>query len=164
MKLTAATSAKFRKESAQNGERLPSPEGDTNGAVSSLSVHVDAAGPSKSWKLKRVRQCKKCPWKASTNPHDIPDGYCETRHRRLSATIADPGEYKPGSPLVAMACHEHPVGDEAHCIGWLVHQLGPGNNIALRLAMLNCENVYAIQTDGPQHQSFEDTFPKPTEP
>ena len=27
--------------------------------------------------LKRTKQCKNCPWKVSTNPFDIPDGYCE---------------------------------------------------------------------------------------
>lgn len=59
----------------------------------------------------------------------------------------------------AMACHEHPPGDEAHCIGWLANQLGPGNNIALRLQMMSCKNVAELKLDGPQHQHFEDTLP-----
>lgn len=112
-----------------------------------------------TWKLKRVRQCAKCPWKVSTNPHDIPDGYCETQHRGLSKTIADPGAMPGAGPLVAMSCHEHPVGDEAHCVGWLAHQIGPGNNIALRIRMLDCENLGSIQLDGRQHERFEDTLP-----
>lgn len=114
----------------------------------------------KTWKLKRVRQCAKCPWKVSTDPHEIPKGYSEEKHRGLAATIADPGAFNPAeATLRAMACHEHPPGDEAHCVGWLAHQLGPGNNIALRLQMLSCENIRDLKLDGEQHERFEDTLP-----
>ena len=27
-------------------------------------------------KLKRLKQCAKCPWKVSTDPHDIPNFCC----------------------------------------------------------------------------------------
>lgn len=110
-----------------------------------------------TWKLKRVRQCAKCPWKVSTDPHDIPNGYSEELHRRLACTIANPGSIH--SAASAMACHESPLGEEAHCIGWLVNQLGPGNNIPLRIQMMSCENAKAISLDGEQHQRFEDTLP-----
>lgn len=109
-------------------------------------------------KLKRVKQCEKCPWKVSTDPSEIPGGYSPDLHRDLSCTIAEPGSFRPSS--AAMACHESPPGDEAHCVGWLAHQLGPGNNIGLRLRMLSCENIRAVQLDGPQHERFEDTLPK----
>lgn len=56
-----------------------------------------------------------------------------------------------------MACHET---EDAHCIGWLVNQLGPGNNIALRLAMRACENITAVKLLGAQHATFEDTLPR----
>lgn len=46
------------------------------------------------WKLKRVRQCGKCPWKVSTDPHDIPHGYCEKKHANLASTIAEPGSLR----------------------------------------------------------------------
>ncbi len=59
-----------------------------------------------------------------------------------------------------MACHEHPPGDEAHCVGWLMNQLGPGNNIPLRLKVRSCENIDAVTLDGPQHERFVDTLPK----
>lgn len=85
------------------------------------------------------RQCAKCPWKVSVNPHDIPNGYSEEQHRGLSRTIAEPGDIRGSTSM--MACHETPVGAEKPCVGWLVHQLGPGNNI------------------GPQHECFEDTLP-----
>ncbi|NTF18086.1 hypothetical protein G6L37_06685 [Agrobacterium rubi] len=111
-----------------------------------------------AWKLKRVRQCDKCPWKVSTDPRDIPDGYCETKHRGLASTIAEPGAM-PRGPGAAMSCHEHPIGDEAHCVGWLNHQIGVGNNLGLRIALMNCTNAHAIKVDGEQHETFEDTLP-----
>jgi hypothetical protein len=109
------------------------------------------------WKLKRVNQCAKCPWKVSTDPHEIPRGYSEDLHRGLACTIAEPGSLR--STGHAMACHEHPVGEEVFCVGWLAHQIGPGNNIGLRLRMISCENARAIKLDGEQHETFEDTLP-----
>lgn len=114
---------------------------------------------SETWKLNRVRQCAKCPWKVSTNPHEIPDGYTEQMHEALACTIADPDRVQLGGSMHAMACHESPPGEEAHCIGWLANQLGPGNNIAMRLQMMSCENGRHIQLDGEQHERFEDTLP-----
>ncbi|WPE24248.1 hypothetical protein ShzoTeo12_54710 (plasmid) [Shinella zoogloeoides] len=111
-----------------------------------------------NWKLKRVRQCDKCPWKVSTDPHDIPNGYDEVRHAALTTTIAAPGSLTGTGR--AMACHEHPVGEEAHCVGWLMNQLGPGNNIPLRLKVRSCENIDAVVLDGPQHETFAETLPK----
>ena len=58
-----------------------------------------------------------------------------------------------------MACHEHAPGEEAHCVGWLMNQIGPGNNIPLRLRIRDCENIDAMVLDGPQHECFEDTLP-----
>lgn len=109
---------------------------------------------SERWKLKRTAQCEKCPWRVEVDPHDIPNGYCETRHRALEKTIARPGDLL-GSAY-AMACHET---HDAHCIGWLVHQIGPGNNIGLRMRMMTCENAKAIKLRGEQHETFEDTLP-----
>jgi hypothetical protein len=112
-------------------------------------------------KLKRVRQCEKCPWKVSTDPNTIPDGYTPERHRNLSGTVAKPRDVRGvfGGKLRIFACHESPVGDEVHCVGWLMNQLGPGNNIALRIDMMRCENLKHVQLDGPQHEIFEDTLP-----
>lgn len=110
------------------------------------------------WKLKRVRQCAKCPWKVSTDPREIPNGYSEERHRALVSTIATPGLI--GDRSHVMACHEHAPGEEAHCVGWLIHQINEGNNIPLRMSLLDCENIGEVKLDGPQHESLEDTFPK----
>lgn len=106
-----------------------------------------------SWKLKRTAQCEKCPWRVDVDPRDIPDGYCETKHHALVETIAEPGALPvPGAPLRAMACHET---DEAHCVGWVNHQLGVGNNIALRLRMMSCSNIDKLRLRGEQHPSTE---------
>lgn len=109
-------------------------------------------------KLTRTKQCAKCPWRKDVNPHDIPNGYCPTKHAALKDTIADQDApfYHGAGPLRIMACHET---HEAHCVGWLVNQMGHGNNIALRIAMLNCENLSRVKTVGEQHATFEDTLP-----
>lgn len=55
-----------------------------------------------------------------------------------------------------MACHET---HDAHCLGWLMHQLGPGNNLALRISVIGCENIREVELCGEQHETFEDTVP-----
>lgn len=107
------------------------------------------------WKLKRTAQCRKCPWRVETNPHEIPNGYSEGKHRALERTIAKPSDGIFG-PTSVMACHET---DDAHCVGWLVNQLGPGNNIGMRIRMMTCENADKIRLRGKQHERFEDTLP-----
>lgn len=59
--------------------------------------------------------------------------------------------------LRIMACHET---DDAHCIGWLENQLGPGTNIRLRMSMDGCENYSKVRLRGEQHATFADTLPK----
>lgn len=113
-----------------------------------------------SWKLKRTKQCAKCPWKKSTNPHDIPNGYDVEKHKALARTIAA-GDGSDWQNAVAekihiMACHEE---HQSHCIGWLMHQLGPGNNIPLRIHVRDCENIGKVRLDGEQHERFIDTLP-----
>jgi len=108
-----------------------------------------------TWRLNRAVQCKLCPWKVSTNPHDIPRGYDVAKHKALAVTIAEPGSLCNTGHV--MACHE---GHEEYCIGWLVNQLGPGNNIGLRLHMRSCENGRDIRVIGEQHETFEDTLPE----
>ena len=109
------------------------------------------------WKLKRTKQCAKCPWKKTTNPHDIPDGYSEKLHQSLSNTIAKPGSINKS--IVAMSCHETATEEETYCIGWVYQQAGIGNNIGLRIRLMSCSNANEIEIDGQQHIKFEDTLP-----
>lgn len=105
------------------------------------------------------RQCAKCPWRVDVDPHDIPNGYCETKHAGLAGTIATPGELRPRAGLRMMACHETKPGKEQPCVGWLANQLGPGNNIALRIAAIADPSLGEFELSGDQHRRFEDTLP-----
>lgn len=105
-----------------------------------------------------MKQCKACPWRKDVVPdRDIPGGYCPTKHENLASTIAVPGSLQSTGRV--MACHESKVGRERECVGWVVHQLGPGNNIMLRLSARD-GRYNKLETVGPQHQRFEDTLPK----
>ena len=109
------------------------------------------------------RQCAKCPWKKSTDPRDIPNGYSRNLHAGLADTVAEPGSLRPlNGGLKMMACHETAVGAELPCVGWLAHQLGPGNNLALRLRVMTGDVSGDVETVGPQHERFEDTLPPAT--
>lgn len=105
------------------------------------------------------RQCARCPWRVGTNPREIPGGYCETKHAALSRTIADPGRVATDGTLRLMACHESHPGREFPCVGWLSHQLGEGNNIPLRMAVIEGRVDANVETVGPQHACLEDTLP-----
>lgn len=111
----------------------------------------DEDSPGGRLRLRRNVQCKKCPWKKSTNAHKIPNGYSVEQHQALKCTI--------GGGNHSMACHESEIGDEYHCVGWLANQLGPGNNIDLRLRMSHYD-LTKVRTVGEQHERFEDTLPK----
>ena len=113
-------------------------------------------------KLKRSKQCSKCPWKTQTDPNDIPN-YDLERHKKLKDSCATPEDYLRDLYDMRernfMACHESIEGNEMHCIGWLMNQLGPGNNIGLRLSMRKYD-CSELETFGEQHETFEDTLPK----
>lgn len=102
-----------------------------------------------------LKQCKKCPWLVDTDPYDIPNGYCEEKHKALECTIAKGNMLS--SKLKVMACYESPVGKEKMCAGYFANQVGPGNNIGLRLwAIKEKPELILI---GEQHECFEDTLP-----
>lgn len=110
--------------------------------------------------MKHVVQCAKCPWKKSTNPFDIPDGYDEMLHKNLSCTIAkEENEFNPNL-IRAMACHKSSIKEPYFCIGWLSNQLGQGNNIPLRIHMRNYTNLSQLRVVGEQHSNFQDTLPR----
>lgn len=108
------------------------------------------------------KQCKKCPWRKDVDPNDIPNGYSRDKHAALKCTIAEPGGLRSMSGGSMMACHETAVGAEKPCVGWLVNQLGPGNNIGLRLRVMTGQIDGNVETVGEQHERFEDTLPRKT--
>jgi hypothetical protein len=109
--------------------------------------------------LKPRKQCAKCPWKVGTDPNEIPNGYCERKHAALQSTIKS-GLASIGNTLRMMACHETKAGKELPCVGWLANQLGPGNNIGLRMAVGAGRVSANFELDGEQHERLEDTLPQ----
>ncbi len=105
------------------------------------------------------RQCAKCPWKKQTDPTEIPN-YIHKKHKGLTSTIADPGSLQNIDGFKMMACHETQPPKQLPCVGWLLNQLGPGNNILLRLAVTYDRVDGNVEAIGPQHERFEDTLPK----
>lgn len=102
--------------------------------------------------FKRKRQCKACPWKTSTVPgRDIPGGYDPKKHAALKVCQAQ----GLGAGLRIMACHESAAPNEYACVGWLWNQLGPGNNIALRLAGIG-GRFKSLRVDGEQYETIDD--------
>ena len=110
------------------------------------------------------QQCAKCPWKVGTDPNEIPGEYSAEKHAALDKTIATPGDLRTLGTLRMMACHETDAGRELPCVGWLVHQLGPGNNLGLRLRVMSGQVDGNVRTVGPQHERFGDTLPRQMRP
>ena len=108
------------------------------------------------------KQCSKCPWKMSTNPREIPNGYSEDLHRRLQVTIAAPCDLAAVNAPTrkVMGCHESKRGKEIACVGWLVNQLGVGNNLELRIGVMRGEVDANVEVVGAQHETLEDTLPR----
>lgn len=114
-----------------------------------------------SWELKYPRQCVTCPWRVDSHTDNIPN-YERELHEKLDNTIASQDVFAQLSDRSCekrvMACHYQQHGEQRYCIGWLMNQIGPGNNIGMRLRMLDCQNSDEIELRGEQHENFEDTF------
>ena len=110
-------------------------------------------------KLTQTKQCRTCPWRKRSRVADIPN-YQRSLHESLISTIAnsDGNISKINEPVRIMACHYSKDGAELECIGWLMNQLGAGNNIPLRIRMMGCSNTSEIKLDGAQKETFEETF------
>jgi len=96
----------------------------------------------------RKKQCKACPWKKSTNPHEDIPNYDPSLHCELVSCGATS---LFGTKL--MACHESKPGKQYACVGWMVNQLGPGNNIGLRLAAMRGK-IGKLEVVGEQHEDL----------
>jgi hypothetical protein len=78
-------------------------------------------------------------------------------HAGLTKTIQSGLESLTCTTRIAMACHYSKVGEEFPCAGWLANQIGPGNNLGLRLAVMN-GRMPVPEVEGDQHECFEDTL------
>ncbi len=109
-------------------------------------------------KRETVIQCKSCPWRTGCDPDaDIP-GYSRELHCGLEAKTIRSGIDSIGGRLGIMACHYSKPGAEHACAGWLYNQLGSGNNIGVRLAVMSGK-LPVPEVVGEQHENFEDTLP-----
>jgi hypothetical protein len=107
-------------------------------------------------KTKPRRQCKHCPWKKGSDTSKIP-GYRRAKHCKLSSTV-DKGITDIARTLRIMACHKSKTGADIPCVGWMVNQLGPGNNLALRMAVISGRVDAHVVTVGPQHRTLQETL------
>jgi hypothetical protein len=89
---------------------------------------------------------------------DIPN-YVPGLHHKLDNTIAEPGSLcgLGAKTMRVMACHYSKPGEEFPCAGWLHNQLGPGNNIAVRLRVMTGGMPVPV-VDGEQYETFEETL------
>lgn len=111
-----------------------------------------------STKAKPRLQCKTCPWKRDADVRAIP-GYSRKMHEGLACTIAEPGAIHDGARI--MACHYSTEAAPIACVGWIANQLGPGNNIRLRLMVVAGTIDGNVKTVGPQKMSFGETLQRP---
>lgn len=108
-------------------------------------------------KPKFVRQCPTCPWKVGADVNLIPN-YRPDMHAKLTCTIAsDERVPLPGATLRLMACHYSTERKNKPCVGWLHHQIGVGNNIGVRLAVMNSQ-LPVPKVEGDQYETFEETL------
>lgn len=109
--------------------------------------------------MKTIKQCKTCPWRVNCVPkRDIPN-YRPRLHVGLKKTIRSGLESLQGNRQI-MACHYSKPDSEIACAGWLRNQIDEGNNLGMRLAVMNGEHPVPV-VDGPQHATFEGTLCTP---
>lgn len=109
--------------------------------------------------MKRPRmQCQTCPWRADVDPRNIPGGYGHVI-AELLAEHTPSGPASLASTLHIATCHEKPERAKLPCVGWLVHQLGAGNNLALRLRVIHGCIDGNVRTVGPQRDLCRELLP-----
>lgn len=107
-----------------------------------------------SEKPKTVRQCKTCPWKTSVVPsRDVPN-YDPGIYERMQASLRTGVESMTEKVRLVMECHNGKRGANRPCAGWLHHQLGVGNNLGVRLAVIS-GRMPAPKVVGEQHEDLE---------
>ena len=102
------------------------------------------------------KQCVTCPWRADVDPWNMPGGHGYVLPEMLSSHTPS-GMESLATPVLRVAtCHEAAIAKKLPCVGWLVHQLGPGNNFAVRLAVLRGSIDANVRTLGKQRDLPEE--------
>lgn len=110
-------------------------------------------------KTTKLRQCMSCPWRKEVDPmKDIPNYSLGMHQDLVGSTIAREGDDVFTRELHVMACHKSKEGREVECVGWVANQLGPGNNIALRIRAMD-GRYNQLELIGDQHETLEETIP-----
>lgn len=106
---------------------------------------------------KTVKQCRSCPWRIDCEPmRDIPN-YDPELACGLTRTIRSGLESLFVDKLHIMACHYSKPDEEFACAGWLHNQIGPGNNLGVRLRVMTGQ-LPVPEVDGEQHENYENTL------
>lgn len=111
-------------------------------------------------KLIRTKQCDSCPWKKGIMPEDITQGFDLEYYQGVREQFQASGLESIHKQHKQMACHMHPDSNPTPCVGWLINQAGIGNNLFIRLQLMQVENSCDLQVDGEQHNSILDFFSK----
>jgi hypothetical protein len=110
---------------------------------------------------KTVAQCKSCPWRVDCEPdRDIPNYDRELAcglRRTIRSGVDSIASVIATGKMHIMACHYSKPGEEFACAGWLHNQLGPGNNLAVRLRIARGD-LPVPEVDGEQHETYEATL------
>lgn len=105
----------------------------------------------------KINQCKSCPWRVDCDPMtDIPN-YVPNIHCNLDKTIQSGLGTLFQKERHIMACHYSKPGEEFPCAGWLHNQIGPGNNLGVRLLVMTGKMSPPV-VDGLQYETFEETL------
>lgn len=101
------------------------------------------------------RQCRTCPWRADVDPTNIPEGHGRVDGRMLALSVADGLESLANPNVINAECHAYP-GTGLVCVGWLVHQLGPGQNFSVRMKVIKGRIDANVETVGPQRNLVDE--------
>ena len=107
--------------------------------------------------MKSIRQCRSCPWKVGADLSLIPN-YQRDLHTKLTRTIAKEARLPlPNEPLRMMACHYSTDRKNKPCVGWLHNQIGVGNNMIVRMALMTGQ-LPVPRVQGDQYETFAETL------
>jgi len=105
-------------------------------------------------KRKTAKQCKTCPWRVDVvPPRDVPN-YDPGIYARMRATLRSGFESMSDKTRIVMKCHNGRDNVDVACAGWLHHQIGVGNNLGVRFAVI-LGKLPVPKVIGDQHEDLD---------